>query len=152
MASDEDFQVVDLPRGSCLAPVDLTINQLKEKYRGVDIGDVIQEYKLVANEMLRVQLQLRELNVLEGYKNMNEVQQKLQDMYDVDSVFLKSNAGYNNIVALHLGDIFENKRDQDERKYSYRFFKDLAEGLAFTEGLPEDIQNEVLLAPLFLSI
>lgn len=151
--TEEGFEVVDrVPQGSCLAPVDLTIHQLKEKYRGVKIQDVTMEYQRLAREMLRVQLQLREMNVLENYERMGDSQQKLQDMCDMDSCFLKTNAGYNNIVALHPGDLFENKRDKDEKKYSYMFFKDLAEGLTFTEGLPEEVQNEILLVPLFLSI
>ena len=119
MSDSKDFQVVDekdLPRGSILKPVQLSINVLKDKYKGVKKVDVMTRFVELSTQLNEIQIQLRELNVLEGYNRMNETQKELQHVFETDMEFLKEEAEYNNIVAMSRNEVFDNIKERTNSK------------------------------------
>lgn len=154
---EEDFYVVDkssIPRGSILKPCQLSIEVLKDKYRNVKMQDIIDKYMELTRELFDVQTQLRELNILEGYKRMTPEQQALQLLYESHMDQLKQRAGMNNIVAItRHPDIFNTDIDsEDNFPFKMCFYKTLDNALAYTDGLPLETQESILITPLFLTI
>jgi len=155
--TEEEFQMIDkqdLPRGSVLKPCQLRIEVLKDKYKGVKLSEVIQRYQQLTSELMNVQIALRELNILEGFKKMTGEQQALQLLYEPSMEILKQYAGHNNIVSItRHDDIYNDEENFGENfPFKFKFYHTLEEALVYTDTLPVDIQETMLISPLFLAL
>lgn len=155
--TEEEFQVVDqssLPRGSVLKPCQLSIEVLTDKYRGIEMDSLIGRYHELTRELMDVQVALREMNILEGFKRMTEEQQALQLLYEPHMDKLKYYAGHNNIVAItrHADLYNEEETFGEDLDFKFKFYKTLEDALAFTDGLSMDVQEGILVSPLFLAL
>jgi len=155
--TEDEFQIVDeksLPRGSVLKPCQLSIEVLTDKYRGIEMDSLIGRYHELTRELMDVQIALREMNILEGFKRMTEEQQALQLLYEPEMDTLKYYAGHNNIVSItRHADLYNEEEDYGESfPFKFKFYKTLEDALAFTDGLPINIQEGILVSPLFLAL
>lgn len=154
MSNEINSQII--PKGSSIMPSVETIDALKEKYKNVNINHVVSQYHKLTRALFDIQVQLRELNIIYGYERMTAHQQHLMHICDSNQEKFKVEASYNNIVAIHDGNHFYNNNvlvdETTESIVSYRFFKNVNEAVDYTDTLPIEIQEKILVSPLFIAI
>ena len=145
----------NLPNGSCISPIDLSMDQLLDKYKNIKLKNLLENYHKLANELYTVQVQLREISIVENYKQMTKYQQDLMHIYDKDKNELKTKAGLNNVIIMSFEKLDEVQflsKKLGDKTYYYTFANNFEEATKLIDEFDVEFQNKILVSPMFITI
>lgn len=143
---------IEIP--SQLAPVAITIPELREKYKDTNTKTIFIEFQKAAKKLQDLNQAIREIHILESYDNLTDNQKFLHDEIDNKLEMFKAESINKNIILLVSNTDNELlTHSSEDLKYKYMFFISIDEATKWVdENTTDDDEGNIYIAPLFIAV